>query len=208
MVYSKKIIITTFVLFFLTSFFVFSQSKVSNQKGDSDLSEVVDMKNFSEDTSSDYFSTVDEYDFNENNIESPSTIGLFVRMIIVLIIVVVLIYFVFFFIKKKTNYVKDDDDFLRRVASLSLAPGKSVEVVTLVDKAFLIGVTDDKISLIGEITDAELIQAMNLNADKKKSQKKPVNFDDVLGMFMGNKSKNVDIYKDSENRINNLFNKK
>ena len=208
MVYSKKILITTFLLFVLTSFSVFSQDKISNQNGDLDVSEVVDMKNISEDASSDYFSNIDEYDFNENNIDSPSTIGLFVRMIIVLIIVVVLIYFVFFFIKKKTNYVKDDDDFLRRVASLSLAPGKSVEVVTLVDKAFLIGVTDDKISLIGEITDAELIQAMNLNADKKKSQKKPVNFDDVLGMFMGNKSKNVDIYKDSENRINNLFNKK
>jgi flagellar protein FliO/FliZ len=195
-------------LFVLTSFSVFSQDKISNQNGDLDVSEVVDMKNISEDASSDYFSNIDEYHFNENNIDSPSTIGLFVRMIIVLIIVVVLIYFVFFFIKKKSNYVKDDDDFLRRVASLSLAPGKSVEVVTLVDKAFLIGVTDDKISLIGEITDAELIQAMNLNADKKKSQKKPVNFDDVLGMFMGNKAKNVDVYKDSESRINNLFNKK
>lgn len=208
MVYSKKILITTCLLFVLTSFSVFSQDKISNQNGDLDVSEVVDMKNISEDASSDYFSNIDEYDFNENNIDSPSTIGLFVRMIIVLIIVVVLIYFVFFFIKKKSNYVKDDDDFLRRVASLSLAPGKSVEVVTLVDKAFLIGVTDDKISLIGEITDAELIQAMNLNADKKKSQKKPVNFDDVLGMFMGNKAKNVDVYKDSESRINNLFNKK
>ena len=208
MVYSKKILITTFLLFVLTSFSVFSQDKKSNQSGDLDVSEVVDMKNISEDASSDYFSNIDEYDFNENNIDSPSTVGLFVRMIIVLIIVVVLIYFVFFFIKKKSNYVKDDDDFLWRVASFSLAFGKSVEVVTLVDKAFLIGVTDDKISLIGEITDAELIQAMNLNADKKKSQKKPVNFDDVLGMFMGNKAKNVDVYKDSESRINNLFNKK
>lgn len=208
MVYSKKILITTFLLFVLTSYSVFSQDKISNQNGDLDVSEVVDMKNISEDASSDYFSNIDEYDFNENNIDSPSTVGLFVRMIIVLIVVVVLIYFVFFFIKKKSNYVKDDDDFLRRVASLSLAPGKSVEVVTLVDKAFLIGVTDDKISLIGEITDAELIQAMNLNADKKKSQKKTVNFDDVLGMFMGNKAKNVDVYKDSESRINNLFNKK
>ena len=49
---------------------------------------------------------------------------------------------------------------------------------------------------------------MNLNADKNKSQKKPVTFDEVLGMFMGNKSKNVNVYKKSEDKMNNFFNNK
>ena len=59
------------------------------------------------------------------------------------------------------------------------------------DRKEFTGSPNDKITLLGEIDDKELIQAMNLNADKNKSQKKPVTFDEVLGMFMGNKSKNV-----------------
>ena len=35
-----------------------------------------------------------------------------------------------------------------------------------------------------------------------------VTFDEVLGMFMGNKSKNVNVYKKSEDKMNNFFNNK
>ena len=68
MVYSKKILITTFLLFVLTSFSVFSQDKISNQNGDLDVSEVVDMKNISEDASSDYFSNIDEAEIIYNEL--------------------------------------------------------------------------------------------------------------------------------------------
>lgn len=152
------------------------------------------------------FSSSDSYVDNDNQntqneIKTPSTIGVFVRMIFVLIIVIALIYSVFWFIKKKTNIVKTDDDYLRRVSYINLAPGKSVEVITLLDKGYLIGVTDSNISLLGEIDDKELIQAMNINADKKNNIKKPVNFTQVLDMFLikGNKQKNV--FTDNENEI-------
>lgn len=202
--YSKKILLFSFLLLFLNPVHIFSQadSNVSTNQ-----SEQIDMASLSTESDDSFFSDVNAYNFNEE-VESPSVIGLFVRMIVVLLIVVILIYFIFFFIKRKTNAIKDDDEFLRRVAYLNLAPGKTVEVVTLIDKAFLIGVTDERITLLGEIDDKELIQAMNLNADKNKSQKKPVTFDEVLSMFMGNKSKNVNVYKDSENKINNFFGNK
>ena len=94
-------------------------------------------------------------------------------MVIVLIVVVLLIYAFFWFVKRKTNNnLKTDDDYLRRVAYLNIAPGKTVEVITLIDKAYLIGVTEDNISLLGEIDDKELITAMNLNSDKKSNIKK------------------------------------
>ena len=73
--------------------------------------------------------------------KGPSTVGMFVRMIVVLIIVVGLIYGVLWFIKKKTNVVKTDDEYLRRAAYINIAPGKTIEVITLIDKAYLIGVT-------------------------------------------------------------------
>ena len=106
---------------------------------------------------------------NANDEYKPaSTIGVFVRMIIVLIVVVLLIYAFFWFVKRKTNNnLKTDDDYLRRVAYLNIAPGKTVEVITLIDKAYLIGVTEDNINLLGEIDDKEL-KKMNIQiiADK------------------------------------------
>ena len=143
---------------------------------------------------------------DNNKYKGISTIGVFVRMIVVLVIVVVLIYGVLWFIKKKSNVVKTDDDYLRRAAYINIAPGKTIEVITLIDKAYLIGVTEDNITMLGEIEDKELIQAMNLNADKKANIKKPVNFSQVLDMFLvkGNKQKNV--FSEEEEKIDQFFN--
>lgn len=138
-------------------------------------------------------------------LNGAASVGIFVRMIVVLIIVVILIYGVFWFIKKKSNVVKTDDDFLRRAAYINIAPGKTVEVITLIDKAYLIGVTEENITLLGEIEDKELIQAMNLNADKKQNTKKAVNFEEVLGMFTRKSNSTKNVFLDSEKQVDNLF---
>lgn len=138
--------------------------------------------------------------------KGPSTVGMFVRMIIVLIIVVGLIYGVLWFIKKKTNVVKTDDDYLRRAAYINIAPGKTVEVITLIDKAYLIGVTEDNITMLGEIHDDELIKAMNLSADKKNNTKKPATFADVLDMFLVKKGGQKNVFSESEEQVENMFN--
>ena len=139
------------------------------------------------------------------NFRSTSTVAVFFRMIFVLIIVIALIVGVFWFIKKKTNIVKTDDEYLRRAAYINIAPGKTIEVITLIDKAYLIGVTEDNITMLSEIGDKELIQAMILNADKKANTKKPVNFAEVLDMFLvkGNKGKNV--FSDTEQQVSEIF---
>ena len=136
--------------------------------------------------------------------KSSSGVFVFLRMLVVLIIVIGLIWLVFYFIKKKTNFVKTDDEYLRRAAYINIAPGKSVEVITLIDKAYLIGVTEENITLLGEINDEELIKAMNITSDKKNSTKKPATFSDVLDMFLvkGNKQKNV--FEDSELKVDSV----
>ena len=140
------------------------------------------------------------------NYKGPSTAGMFVRMIVVLILVVGLIYGVLWFIKKKTNVVKTDDDYLRRAAWINIAPGKSVEVITLIDKAYLIGVTEDNITLLGEIKDDELIKAMNITADKKNNIKKPATFSDVLEMFLVKKNGQKNVFSDTEQQVDQIFN--
>ena len=126
-------------------------------------------------------------------------------MVVVLALVVAALYGIMRFFKKKNNAVQSDDDFMRRVSTLNFAPGKSVEIVTLVDRCFMLGVTDSNINLIAEITDKEMISALNLNFDKKQNTKKPMNFNDVLEMFMPNANKNKkSIYTNTEQAVENL----
>ena len=150
-------------------------------------------------------SNVDGAAVNTTAYKGPSTVGMFVRMIIVLIIVVGLIYGVLWFIKKKTNVVKTDDEYLRRAAYINIAPGKTIEVITLIDKAYLIGVTEDNITMLGEIHDDELIKAMNITADKKNNTKKPTTFSDVLEMFLVKKGSQNNVFSDTEKQVDNLF---
>ena len=143
---------------------------------------------------------------NTSAYKGPSTVGMFVRMIVVLIIVIGLIYGVLWFIKKKTNVVKTADEYLRRAAYINIAPGKTVEVITLIDKAYLIGVTEDNITMLGEIHDEELIKAMNISADKKNNTKKANSFADVLDMFLVKKGSQKNIFSDTEKQVDTIFN--
>lgn len=118
---------------------------------------------------------------------SGSGFWAFVRMIIVLAIVIGVIYFIFRLMKKTIEPGNDNDPFLRKVAGISVGPGKSVQVVTLIDKAYLVGVSENSINLIAEIDDKELINAMNLHSDKTTNQFKAKSFAEVLDMFMPKK---------------------
>lgn len=139
----------------------------------------------------------------------------FIRMVLVLILIVVAIYFVMRFFKNKNNPTVEDSDFLRKVATLNIAPGRTVEIVTLLDgKGYVLGVTENNINLLAEIgntaEEKELISALNLTADKKQKNNKPANFTDVLEMFVGRgktqKNKINNIYEDSERKVDDFIN--
>lgn len=153
----------------------------------------------------DYFSSNNET--SNLNLKQPSTAWTFIKMILFLCLVVAAIYAVMWFFKKKVNNTKSDDNFLRRVSSLNIGPGKSVEIITLLDNAYILGVTDSNINVIDQIEDKELIEALNLNFDKNQNVKKPMNFADVLDIFMPNGPRNKNIYEDEERKVNNLSRK-
>ena len=102
----------------------------------------------------------------------------------------------------------DDDTFLRKVAQVSVAPGKTVQIVTLLEKAYLIGVTDNSIDLLGEIKDKELVDAMNLNADRKQNVARARNFADILSLFLNPKNPSAtEGERSASNSISDFFNK-
>lgn len=196
----KKSLLIFVILFGITNV-LFSQNN-------NDSLNVENSVSVSEDSTllqDDYFSSNNE---NSNlNLKQPSTAWTFIKMILFLCLVVAAIYAVMWFFKKKVNNTKSDDNFLRRVSSLNIGPGKSVEIVTLLDNAYILGVTDSNINVIDQIEDKELIEALNLNFDKNQNVKKPMNFADVLDIFMPNGPRNKNIYEDEERKVNNLSRK-
>lgn len=118
---------------------------------------------------------------------SPFGAGPYIRMLVVLAVIIVAIVLLFRFLKRATGMQgvqADDDTFLRHISGVSLGANKSVQIVTLVDKAYLLGVSDNAVNLIGEVEDHELVNAMNLWSDKKNKTAKPLSFSDVLDLFM------------------------
>lgn len=196
----KKSLLIFVILFGLTNV-LFSQNN-------NDSLNVENSVSVSEDSTllqDDYFSSNNET--SNLNLKQPSTAWTFIKMILFLCLVVAAIYAVMWFFKKKLNNTKSDDNFLRRVSSLNIGPGKSVEIVTLLDNAYILGVTDSNINVIDQIEDKELIEALNLNFDKNQNVKKPMNFADVLDIFMPNGPRNKNIYEDEERKVNNLSRK-
>ena len=138
---------------------------------------------------------------------TASTFFTFFRMIVVLLFVVACMYAVIRFMKNGLQSPESNDPFLRKVSSVSISPGKSVQVVTLLDKAYIIGVGESSINLIGEVQDKELIDAMNLYADKNNSSSKPRNFNDILALFMPNSAENKNVFKSSATKASELLKK-
>lgn len=123
------------------------------------------------------------------NAKEPSAIWLFIKMIFALAVVVGIAWLIFYLMKRTMKTGNDNDPFLRRVSQLTLSPGKSVQIITLQDSAFLIGVSDENISLLGKVDDKELVNAMNLYADKNDNVSKPRSFREILDIFMPGSSK-------------------
>jgi flagellar protein FliO/FliZ len=124
-----------------------------------------------------------------NSNATQSSIFLFVRMIIVLALVALCIFFVMRFFKRGSQGAPLSDPYLKKTASLTLSPGKSVHVITLDDNAFIIGVTDAAVNLIGKIENKELVDAMNLHAEEQSASRLPRDFSRLLGLFGGPRQK-------------------
>ncbi|MBO4533036.1 MAG: flagellar biosynthetic protein FliO [Treponema sp.] len=203
MVKNIKSLFCISLLFALTFNFVFAQSTSSSTASTDTVVSGYQPSAF--ETNTDYFAEPSGEANTTAITTKTGTAKMIIKMIVALVLVVAALYGIMLFFKKKNNPTQSDDDFMRRVSSLNFAPGKSIEVVTLVDRCFMLGVTDSNINLIAEITDKEMISALNLNFDKKQNTKKPMNFSDVLEIFMPNGPRNrTNVYQNTEQAVENL----
>ena len=201
MFFKKKLLVLLGLLF---TFSFCLTAQVSGATSDGAASDTVSFSNLDESQISiPNNSRIEEQNTLIPQSKNKTGIGQFIKVIIILIVIVALAYLILFYIKKRGKIKRSDDQFLRRVAYLPLAQGKSVEVVTLVNHAYVIGVSDGGINLISELDDAELVDALNLYSDKQKNTSKPKNFADVLDIFMPGGPRNSE--NSGQGRNENVF---
>lgn len=119
----------------------------------------------------------------ENRAAASST-GILFRLVVTLVLLCVACYFILRFLKKSAGGGSADDPFLKNVASLPIAPGKSVSIVTVGGQAFLLGLSERSVTFIAELHDAELIDKMNLHADIASSNRGSKSFGDILAALL------------------------
>ena len=110
------------------------------------------------------------------------SIWTFIRMLLVLALAAAAVYGIVFFIKRTSRKKDTEDPFLKVLANAHLGSNRYAHIVSVGDKAWLLGSSDGGVNLIGEIDDKDMINAMLLE-DSAKSEKNQSRFPDFLGMI-------------------------
>lgn len=149
--------------------------------------------------------------FTDSDTGTESSFWLFFRMILVLAVICVIIWFVGRLIKKRMDPGAEPDLYLKKTAQLTLAPGRTIQIVTLRDRAYVLGVTDSGISVIDKIDsteskdkalDKELIDDMNLRAAENLNAK-PKDFASMISSLSSSSKRTEDFLKNRRMNFKN-----
>ncbi|UTC66478.1 MULTISPECIES: flagellar biosynthetic protein FliO [unclassified Treponema] len=199
----------SFVLFFLFSVLLFAEGD-SPSTGDEALPSesgiLLDADTEKTTDRTEDLPSRNETGFDLNVAErSQSSVSVLLRILISLLVVCILAYVVLKFIKKYSTTFSSEDPYLKSVASINLAQGKSIHVITLGEKAYLVGVTDSSINMIGEVEDKILVDTMNLEAERRSSLPKRDFASMLSSVFKNTKNNGIDVnfFEAQRERLNN-----
>jgi flagellar protein FliO/FliZ len=113
---------------------------------------------------------------------SGASIWAVIRMILVLALAAAAIYGIVFFIKRSSKQTASNDPFLKILASSHLGFNRYVHIASVGSKAWLLGASEGGVTLISEIEDKEVIDAM-LMEDSRKSSETQGRFPDFLTLL-------------------------
>ncbi|GAA0495677.1 hypothetical protein GCM10008986_23070 [Salinibacillus aidingensis] len=102
--------------------------------------------------------------------DNGSLMGNLIKMVIMLLIVLALIYFLLKFLQKR-NKMFQQVQALENLGGISLGSNKSVQMVRIADRVFVIGVGED-ISMLTEIEDEETKEEL-LKEDQEANTNQP-----------------------------------
>jgi flagellar biosynthetic protein FliO len=99
------------------------------------------------------------------------------RVLLVLALVAAAIYGLVFFLRKRNTGQTQTDPYLKILARTPITPKAAAVIIAVGGKAWLTGITDERISLITEITDKEIIDTMLLDAAARETATRSQRFD-------------------------------
>ncbi|GHU26353.1 hypothetical protein FACS1894172_00790 [Spirochaetia bacterium] len=100
------------------------------------------------------------------------TLPVILRTLVVLLLVAVAIYGLIFVLKRISKSPVPEDSKLKILASVPLGMSRSVHVVSLGEKAWIVGSAEGSISLIAEVTDQEMVDGLILDASNRRTEGK------------------------------------
>lgn len=92
------------------------------------------------------------------------------RLVLSLLFVLGLAYIALRLMRRGRLFSVNDDPYIKLVANLNIEQGKSIKVVTIGDKAYVISVAGSSINKIAELDDKALVDAMKLKATGDEEQ--------------------------------------
>lgn len=119
-----------------------------------------------------------------NASSGPNTFLYFVRMVLVLALVLGAIYLIFRLVKKLGKQKIGSDSAIKVLATTSIGTGRALHVVNLGSKAYLVGSTENSISLIAEVTEKDVVNDLILKAETEKSSPKARDFGEILNSLL------------------------
>ena len=111
-----------------------------------------------------YLAGYEEPDPRPTGVSWWSTLAYLLSLFAVFAVVLVMAYFAARFIGGRFNAARLSASGGRVLENLPLGPNRSVCTVEMAGRVFLLGVTDHNISLLGEITDKNLIEHLHAQA--------------------------------------------
>ncbi len=187
MLYKSKVFFSVIVIFIgtlLLANFAYPQS------GDSNLNTI-------DDNSEEEKSFLDEDAENENEpntdefLSGESGNSNFFPMMMLLVLLIGAIYLIIRWIAKKKNISFVGSEFAKVEGTKALALNKYLQLVVIGNRYYILGVAENSVNLIKELTDKEQINLIKLDLSKSKPLKPFVEqFKSFIKNISGNKSQN------------------
>ncbi|MCU0822492.1 MAG: flagellar biosynthetic protein FliO [Spirochaetes bacterium] len=117
------------------------------------------------------------------------------KIIITIILVIGFLYLFFYFIRKRNTSNNQFGEQTHILNSHSLAPGKFIQTIFVGGKYLVIGITNENINFLTEVTDPKEIEKLEILYNNKKVEQGNL-FSEIIGDFFKRKNTPVAETKD------------
>jgi flagellar protein FliO/FliZ len=106
----------------------------------------------------------------QNAVSGGTSVFPILRILLVLALVTAAVYGIVSILKKAGGRQTAADPWLKVLAAKAINPRASAAVIAVGGKAYLVGASENAVSLIAEITDKETVDAMLLDESRRSAQ--------------------------------------